>query len=98
MRWKRCILGLALCSVPLAVPRLYDLEEHLLTKGILNTKDLPPFVGDEHGSVSDYLLNIWHWDGAIFLLSMGSIPCFVLGSWLLLSGLLQSQRKAVASP
>ena len=94
---KRYIWGLALCSIALAIvllkPLLWDLEENLLAKGVINKKKLWPIIGDERGSIGDYMLNIWHWDGAIFLLGMASLLCYSLGLWLLLSGFWRSRHR-----
>ncbi len=54
------------------------LEELLLKAGVLNTKDLPPFVGNEPGSVMEYVLNVWHWDGMALLLGVLGAGCFLV--------------------
>jgi hypothetical protein len=66
------------------------LEEVLLKAGVLNTKDLPPFVGTESGTPMEYLLNVWHWDAGVLLLAgLGAVCLFVL----LLSGDGERSRK-----
>ena len=55
------------------------LEQVLLERGVLNTKDLPPIVGNDPGTLRDHLLNVWHWDGALFLLFVLSLPCLLIG-------------------
>lgn len=62
---------------------LVALERLLLNRGVLNTKDLPPIVGQDPGTFRDYLLNMWHWDGAIGLLFVLSLPCLFVGIQLL---------------
>ena len=59
------------------------IEQQLLDAGVLNKKDLPPFVGQESGTVSDYLLNVWHWDAMLVLIMVAAIPCLVIGVWIL---------------
>lgn len=77
------VFGVLLCcALPTAVA-LSFVEQDLHARGILNNRDLPPIVGNEHGTVRDYLLNAWYWDGAIFLLSVISLPSLALGIWLL---------------
>jgi hypothetical protein len=53
------------------------LEEVLLKAGVLNTKDLPPFVGNEPGSLKEYALNVWHWDAMTLLLGVLGAGCFL---------------------
>lgn len=77
------IFGIALCSVAPTWFALSILEHWLLDSGVLNTKDMPPFVGNDGGTLSEYLLNVWHWDGAILLLMIAAVPCLVLGVLLL---------------
>jgi hypothetical protein len=68
-----CVLGMILW-----LP-FYALEELLLRNGVLNTKDLPPFVGNEPGTITDYLLNAWHWDAiSLGLFGLGILSFFVL--------------------
>lgn len=76
---QRRVLGAALCCGLPTVLILIALEQVLLERGLLNTKDLPPIVGNEPGTLRDYLLNVWHWDGAIFLLFLLSLPCLFIG-------------------
>jgi hypothetical protein len=81
----RKLIGIILCSIgPLWVVVLF-LHERLMTAGLLNKKDLPPFVGSEKGTFSEYLLNVWHWDGLLLLLLVAALPCLILGVWLLRS-------------
>jgi hypothetical protein len=77
------LFGILLCCALPAAVALSFVEQDLHARGILNNKDLPPIVGNEQGTVRDYLLNAWHWDGAIFLLFVISIPSLALGIWLL---------------
>lgn len=51
------------------------LEDLLREAGILNTKDLSPWVGTETGSAMDYALNVWHWDALILLLGVFGAGC-----------------------
>jgi hypothetical protein len=39
-------------------------------------------VGNELGTGRDDALDVWHWDAAIFLLILLSVPCFFLGAWM----------------
>ena len=71
------------CGLVLWIP-LMLLKEVLLKAGILNTKDLSPLIGQERGSPSEYLLNVWHWDGAVILLFLLAVPSFVALIFLLL--------------
>lgn len=80
---RRRVVGVALCCGLPAAMMLLSLEQVLLARGVLNTKDLPPIVGEEPGTVRDYLLNVWHWDVAILLLFAISLPCLVAGIRLL---------------
>ena len=58
------------------------IESWLLDADILNTKDMT-FIGNEKWSLSEHLLNIWHWDAAIGLLCFASIPLTAFGILLL---------------
>ena len=58
------------------------IESRLLDAGIINTKDLWPVIGNETGTISDYLLNVWHWDGVILLLFLAIVPNMIFGTWL----------------
>lgn len=58
-------------------------QSQLLDAGIINTKDMAPLVGNETGTIAEYLLNVWHWDAVILLLFLASIPNTVIGIWLL---------------
>jgi len=80
----RGFIGLLLCSVAPLCVCFHIVLDHLLLTGVLNTKDLPPFVGTEEGTVSDYLLNVWHWDGVFFMLAIAALPCLIIGMGLLL--------------
>src|SRR5947207_1976481 len=82
----RKIFAIALCLVGPAWFGLSILQERLLQAGILNTKDMRPFVGNETGSVSEYLLNVWHWDGVLLILAIAALPSLVVGVLLLRSG------------
>jgi hypothetical protein len=76
--WRR-LVAVSLCSVGPVWLGLFLLEQPLLEARILNTRDLWPFIGAERGTVSDYLLNVWHWDGLLFVLMLAALPCFFLG-------------------
>ena len=79
---KYAIAYLMLASIPSCIG-LQSLKTSLLKSKVLNTKDLPPLVGNESGTVSEYLLNIWHWDAVTFLLGLVCIPCTIFGIVLL---------------
>jgi hypothetical protein len=79
----RKLIGILLCSVAPGWLVLVGLEQRLLKSGVLNTKDLPPFVGQDSGTVSEYLLNVWHWDGALLILMIAALPSLALGVMLL---------------
>jgi hypothetical protein len=79
-------IGIVLCSVAPVWLILSVLQVRLLRAGILNTKDMPPFVGNETGTVSEYLLNVWHWDGVLLLLMVAALPCLAVGVVLLRRG------------
>lgn len=81
----RKLIGIALCSIGPLWVALSLAQDSLMRAGILNTKDLPPFVGSEKGTFSEYLLNVWHWDGLLLLLLFAALPCLILGVWLLRS-------------
>ena len=76
MKSKRLRINFAVLLVVWLM--LYSFEGRLLKAGALNTKDLPPVVGAESGTVSEYLLNIWHWDFAIAGLGLLLVPLAVL--------------------
>ena len=50
---------------------LYKIESKLLEVGVLNKKDLY-FIGNDKGSLYEYLTNIWYWDATLFLLTVFS--------------------------
>jgi hypothetical protein len=75
----RKAIGIALCLIAPAWAGLSLLRGQLLRTGVLNKKDLPPFVGHEQGTLSDYLLNVWHWDALLLLLMIAALPCLVIG-------------------
>ena len=81
----RKFIGIVLCLVAPTWFALLIFEEHLLQSGFLNMKDLQPFVGDETGTISDYLLNVWHWDGVLALLMLAALSSLVFGVLLLKS-------------
>ena len=62
---------------------MHGLQSNLLNASIINTKDLAPLVGNENGTFTEYLLNVWHWDAAIFLLFIATMPNTVFAIWLL---------------
>lgn len=66
----------------------FMLQQALHGAKILNNKDLPPFVGEEHGSMAEYLLNVWHWDAVGFALILIALPSFIT-----LVGLLMIDRR-----
>ena len=74
---------------------LAKLEDRLLNAGILNHKDMPPFAGNETGTISERLLNVWHWDAMLFLM-MAALPCLTLGILLLWSGRLTATREVAS--
>lgn len=80
---RRTVAGIALCCVLPATLVMIPVEQGLLARGVLNTKDLAPVVGNERGTVLDYVLNVWHWDGAILALFLLSVPSSVVGIWLI---------------
>ncbi len=92
----RKIIGIVLCSVAPAWFALSVLQERLLQSGVLNKKDMPPFVGNETGTVSEYLLNVWHWDGILLLLMVAALPCLVIGVLLLRSGRVHTEHENAA--
>jgi hypothetical protein len=68
---------LALAPLGIAIV-LSGLESKLLEMRVLNTKDMT-FVGTDTGTITEHLLNIWHWDAAIFLMTvMGLISPFLV--------------------
>jgi hypothetical protein len=85
-RAMRKLIGIILCSVAPAWLVLSVLQSRLLESGVLNKKDMPPFVGNETGTVSECLLNVWHWDGVLLLLAVAALPCLAFGVLLLRSG------------
>ena len=56
---------------------LYKIENMLLKVGFLNKKDLY-FIGNDAGSLYDYLTNIWYWDAALLLLIVLSLLFYFL--------------------
>ncbi|MEX1231008.1 MAG: hypothetical protein WEB58_12260 [Planctomycetaceae bacterium] len=81
----RKIFGIILCCLgPLSLV-VMSVEKGLLGTGVLNTKDLPPFIGNEIGTFSEYLFNVWHWDAAGFLLMLLALPGLYVGLRLLLT-------------
>ena len=94
----RKLIGIILCSVAPAWFALSILEQRWLQSGVLNTKDMPPFVGNETGTLSEYLLNVWHWEGMLLLLMVAAFPCLAFGVWLLRSGRIHRANENAASP
>lgn len=82
----RTLIGILLCSIAPAWLLLLVIEQQLLKAGVLNTKDMPPIVGKEKGSLSEFLLNVWHWDGMLLLLFVCALPCFLIGVLLIRRG------------
>lgn len=81
----RKLVGIVLCAIGPLWVALSLAQDSLMRAGVLNKKDLPPFVGSEKGTFSEYLLNGWHWDGLLLLLLVAALPCLILGVWLLRS-------------
>jgi len=81
---KTKLIGIGLLSVPLPTLLLFlSIEERLRKSGFLNTLDLY-FIGNDTGTLRDYLTNVWYWDafGAMLLLML---PVgLITGAWLLL--------------
>jgi hypothetical protein len=92
----RRFIGTVLCSVAPAWVALSILQERLLEAGVLNKKDMPPFVGNETGTVSEYLLNVWHWDGMLLLMMIAALPCLVSGMLLLWGGRVHAEHENAA--
>ena len=59
------------------------IEEALLQGGFLNKTDLIP-VGPEHGTVRDYLRNVWFWDAMLLCILLLAIflSCTFIFYWL----------------
>ena len=78
-RW----LGIGLLAVPLPVFFLFlSIEERLRETGSLNTRDLQ-LIGNETGTLRDYLTNVWYWD-ALGVMLLALVPAgFTVGLWLL---------------
>jgi hypothetical protein len=79
------LIGALLCLMIPAWVALSVLQFQLESAGVLNKKDLAPLVGDETGSFSEYVLNVWHWDAVNGLLMLASVPCFFIGVYLFAS-------------
>ena len=94
---RRKLMAIVLCAIAPAWLGLSLLQQELLQAGILNTKDLHPFIGHETGTLSEYLLNIWHWDGMLLLLMIAALPCLVFGVSILLSDRLQTKQRNTVS-
>ena len=92
----RKFIGIALCLVAPAWVALSVLQEHLLRTGVLNTKNMPPFVGNEKGTVAEYFLNVWHWDAILLLLMLASLSCLIIGVLLLRRGRVSREYERVA--
>ena len=80
--WKKCVATSLLMTGPLWLV-MGVVQSQLLEAGMLNTNDMAPLVGHETGTITEYLLNVWHWDAAIFLLLVATIPNTVIAVWLL---------------
>jgi len=81
----RKVIGVLLLLLAPVAFSLVMLEQRLLSARVLNTKDLAPFIGTETGTVTEYLLNVWHWDGVIGLMCCSSLPCLAIGVFVLRS-------------
>ena len=92
----RKFTGIVLCSVAPAWIVLLILQERLLLAGVLNKKDMPPFVGNETGTVSEYLLNVWHWDAMLLLLMLAALPCLIFGILILRSRKVSRRHETAA--
>ena len=74
------------CGLLMSIPGcllIKEIEWCLLKTGVINTKDLPPFAGNEQGTFTEHLLNIWHWDVFIGLFGLASLPMTAAGILLL---------------
>ena len=91
---RRMVAGITLCCLLPATLVMIQVERGLLASGVLNTKDLAPFVGNEPGTVLDYVLNAWYWDGALLALFLLSVPSSVVGIWMIAT----RKRRAAISP
>ena len=94
----RKLIGIILCSLAPLWLVLSGLQDRLLQADVLNKKDMPPFVGTETGTVSEYLLNVWHWDAMLLVLMFAALPSFLLGAALLLRRKKQGIAEAAAPP
>jgi hypothetical protein len=72
---------------------MIQVEQGLLASGVLNTKDLAPFVGNEPGTVLDDVLNLWHWDGALLAFFLWSVPSSVVGIWMIATRTTPARRR-----
>lgn len=61
------------------------LEDYLLTRRLLNTRDLG-FVGGEKGTVFEYLTNVWYWDAAGMVLLLAAWASCIVTAAALLAG------------
>lgn len=93
---RKTLIGIAALCLPLPILLVFfGVEEHLLSSGVLNTRDLG-FVGGESGTPYEYLTNIWHWDafGGVLMLM---IPlALVIGSILIWKDRRKTTQQAVA--
>ena len=69
MFWR--VLFFTLLTILIAGICLYPI---FLERGIINTKDLPPWIGSESGTLLEYVMNVWHLDIAGFFLFVLLIP------------------------
>ena len=51
------------------------------------------FCRNEAGTVSEYLLNVWHWDGMLLLLMIAALPCLITGVLLLRNGRVHTEHE-----
>ena len=78
---RRMVAGIALCCLLPASFGMIAVEQRLLAQGVLNTKDLAPFVGNEPGTVFEHALNVWHWDAVVFAGILLAVPASMVGIW-----------------
>ena len=66
----RCLNHIVILLFPfILIGVLYEIEGWLLNIGVLNTKDLG-FIGDESGTLYEYITNMWYWDTALLVLTI----------------------------
>ncbi len=78
--WKVVVATMLLLTGPCAIA-MAGLHTKLREARIINNRDLGPFFGNESGTLSEILLNVWHWDATIFLLMIATLPNTIIGCW-----------------